>query len=135
MSQVAFLIVFLLAFGERKSVSTLRANDLYVWHVAVSMSRTEVSPLSLLFGAQANLRSVSIGCYPQEDWQERGSSSLRLTVLAFRNGLSGASLLHRYLGFKGYLSPQVFTCSSTRPHEREQSRPASQDCSPPPDTK
>jgi hypothetical protein len=45
MSQVAFLIVFLLAFGERKRISTLRASDLDVWHVAVSMSGTEVSPL------------------------------------------------------------------------------------------
>jgi hypothetical protein len=61
MSQVAFLIVFLLAFGERKSVSTLRASDLDVWHVTVSISGTEVSPLSL-FGAQANHRSVSNGC-------------------------------------------------------------------------
>ena len=47
MSQVAFLIVLLLAFGERKSIPTLRASDLDVWHGPVSMSGTEVSPLSL----------------------------------------------------------------------------------------
>jgi hypothetical protein len=32
MGQVSFLVVFLLAFGERKRVPTLRAGDLDVWH-------------------------------------------------------------------------------------------------------
>ena len=45
MSQVAFLIVFLLAFAERESVSTFRASDLDVWHVADSPMRgIEVPP-------------------------------------------------------------------------------------------
>jgi len=39
MGQVAFLIVFLFAFGKRKSVSTFRASDLDVWHVADSPMR------------------------------------------------------------------------------------------------
>ena len=88
MSQVAFLIVFLLAFGERKSISTLRANDLYVWHVAVSMSGTEVSPLSLLFGASESAFRFYWLLTP-------GGLARALelkpspTVLAFRNGLSG----------------------------------------------
>ena len=56
MSQVAFLIVFLLAFGERKNVSTLRASDLDVWHVTVSMSGTEVSPLSLRGASESSFR-------------------------------------------------------------------------------
>jgi hypothetical protein len=34
MSQVAFLIVFLFAFCEGKSVSTFCASDLNVWHIA-----------------------------------------------------------------------------------------------------
>jgi len=43
MGQVAFLIVFLLAFGKRKSVATFRASDLDVWHIAVLQeSGTEV---------------------------------------------------------------------------------------------
>ena len=36
MSQISFLVVFLLAFGERKCVTTFRACDLDIWHVAVS---------------------------------------------------------------------------------------------------
>lgn len=44
MGQVAFLIVFLFAFGKRKRVSTFRASDLDVWHIADSPMRgTEVS--------------------------------------------------------------------------------------------
>ena len=35
MGQVAFLIVFLFAFGKRKRVSTFRACDLDVWHVLI----------------------------------------------------------------------------------------------------
>ena len=90
MSQVAFLIVFLLAFGERKSISTLRANDLYVWHVAVSMSGTEVSPLSFA------LRGASESPFRFYWLLTPGGLARALelkpspTVLAFRNGLSGA---------------------------------------------
>jgi hypothetical protein len=36
MSQVALLIILLLAFGERKGVATFRARNLDIWHVAVS---------------------------------------------------------------------------------------------------
>ena len=35
MSQIAFLVVFLLTFCKRKSVSAFGASDLDVWHVAV----------------------------------------------------------------------------------------------------
>ena len=34
MSQVAFLVILLLAFGERKGVATFRARNLDIWHVA-----------------------------------------------------------------------------------------------------
>jgi hypothetical protein len=35
-SQIAFLIIFLFAFGEGESVSTFSASDLDVWHIADS---------------------------------------------------------------------------------------------------
>lgn len=52
--QVTFLIVFLLAFGERKSISTLGASDLDVWHELFSMSG--LRGLTTLFcGTQSEL--------------------------------------------------------------------------------
>ncbi len=34
MRQIAFLVILLLSFGERKSIAAFRACDLDVWHVA-----------------------------------------------------------------------------------------------------
>jgi hypothetical protein len=55
MSQISFLVIFLLAFGERKRVTTFRTCDLDVWHVTVSPERGLRRPLSLLFEAPAEL--------------------------------------------------------------------------------
>lgn len=53
MSQVAFLVVFLLAFGKGKSVTTFGARDLDVWHIADSPRRAKLrrSTLFALRGA------------------------------------------------------------------------------------
>jgi hypothetical protein len=39
MCQVAFLIVFLLTLGKGKNLSTFRASNLDVWHIADSPER------------------------------------------------------------------------------------------------
>jgi hypothetical protein len=53
-SQIAFFVILLLAFGEREVVSTFRASDFKVWHDAFFSwkDETEVSALSG-FGALA----------------------------------------------------------------------------------
>ena len=39
-SQIAFFVILLLAFGEREGVSTFRASDFKVWHDSFSPGRT-----------------------------------------------------------------------------------------------
>jgi hypothetical protein len=84
MSQVAFVIVLLFAFGKRKRVSTFRASDLDVWHIAVSPMRGLRCPtLFALRGARSSFRFT--GCL-----SERIKSALTLRFCHYgacvRNG-------------------------------------------------
>ena len=85
MSQVAFLIVFLLTLGKGKYLSTFRASDLDVWHVAV-LPRVQ-EPLTfraLLFETWGEPSCfVLLGLRQDEDAINRPVS---LAVARFRNG-------------------------------------------------
>ena len=55
MSQVAFVIVLLFAFGKRKRVSTFRARDLDVWHVLILLRGLRFPTLFALRGASESI--------------------------------------------------------------------------------
>jgi len=80
MGQVAFLIVFLFAFGKRKCVSTFRARDLDVWHVLFLHEGTEVSH-SLCSSGRKRIIIPSIGCL-SERIRKSTNAQIVPTVLA-----------------------------------------------------
>jgi hypothetical protein len=95
MSQVAFLIIFLFTFGERKSVSAFGAGNLNVWHVADSPTSAEPRTFHAL--ALRNSRRTilfrSLGLR-----QDELAANVQFSACSrpnFENGQVGLSLLQR----------------------------------------
>jgi hypothetical protein len=94
-SQIAFFVILLLAFGERERVSTFCTSDFKVWHDAFFSwkDKLEVSALSS-FGALA-LACLKVSDWLVQEWPETCSGSQpNPSGIASRNDLSGLSLLH-----------------------------------------
>lgn len=96
-SQVAFLVVFLLAFGKWKNISTLGASDLDVWHELFSMSGLRICHSFPRDASESRVRFY---------WLLTSGVGRSVTLRPFAYGACVSdkwlSLLLRHRWFKGY---------------------------------
>ncbi len=100
MSQVAFLVILLLAFGERKGVATFRARYLDIWHVA-DLPGEGLRYLALL--ALRTQRTNPLLLANTIKQLERAGAQTNRRRSPRPNNCVGRSVLHRQAGFKGNL--------------------------------